>query len=238
MKIITGKTGTNHVTSDDDRHLHAGICGVESYVLKTGTQFDASIESTTTIKIGSGDLIHNGIHARIPYGTSDTVAIEAGTSGYNRKDLIVARYTNNSGIEDMQIVVLKGTPTKGTATVPDHVSGNVLDGALISDMPLYVVSLTGVNITSVQAQFEVLLSIKDIIVNYATGKEVSTAIQDISSSLSSLQADVATMQGDISDANAHISGIEDDISKINSAITDIQKRVTALENTVNPGELG
>ena len=114
-------------------------------------------------------------------------------------------------------------------------SGNVLDGALISDMPLYVVSLTGVNITSVQAQFEVLLSIKDIIVNYATGKEVSTAIQDISSSL---QADVATMQGDISDANAHISGIEDDISKINSAITDIQKRVTALENTVNPGELG
>jgi hypothetical protein len=49
MKIITGKTATEHVNSEDDRGLYAGIFGSGSYILDTGTKFQTSIESSTTI---------------------------------------------------------------------------------------------------------------------------------------------------------------------------------------------
>lgn len=157
MKIITGKTGTNHIASDDDRALHAGTFGSGSYVLNTGTQLQAVVESTNTIKIGSGDLVHNGTHARIPYGTTEDANIENGTTGYKRKDLICARYEKKGGIESMSIVVIKGTPATSNPEVPEHIEGNILEGASVSDMPLYCVELEGVNIKSVTSVYHAIV---------------------------------------------------------------------------------
>lgn len=149
MKIITGKTATEHVNSEDDRGLYAGIFGSGSYILNTGTKFQTSIESSTTIRINSGDLIHQGCHARIPYDEYDEVTIDAGTTGYKRIDLIVARYERNAGLESMSLVAIKGQPAVSDPVAPDYNNGNILEGANISDMPLYRVMLDGVNIESV-----------------------------------------------------------------------------------------
>ena len=149
MKIITGKTATEHVNSEDDRGLYAGIFGSGSYILNTGTKFQTSIESSTTIRINSGDLVHQGCHARIPYDEYDEVTIDAGTTGYKRIDLIVARYEKNAGLESMSLVAIKGQPAVSDPVAPDYNNGNILEGANISDMPLYRVMLDGVNIESV-----------------------------------------------------------------------------------------
>lgn len=149
MKIITGKTATEHVNSEDDRGLYAGIFGSGSYILNTGTKFQTSIESSTTIRINSGDLVHQGCHARIPYDEYDEVTIDAGTTGYKRIDLIVARYERNAGLESMTLVAIKGQPAVSDPVAPDYNNGNILEGANISDMPLYRVMLDGVNIESV-----------------------------------------------------------------------------------------
>lgn len=153
MKIITGKTATEHVNSEDDRGLHAGIFGSDSYVLNTNNKLQASIESSTTIRINSGDLVHQGCHARIPYSEYDEVTIDAGTTGYKRIDLIVARYEKNAGLESMSLVAIKGQPTASTPIAPDYNHGNILQGASISDMPLYSVTLDGVNIESIETLF-------------------------------------------------------------------------------------
>lgn len=154
MKIITGKTATEHVNSEDDRGLYAGIFGSGSYVLNTGTKLQASIESSTTIRINSGDLVHQGCHARIPYSEYDEVTIDAGTTGYKRIDLIVARYEKNAGLESMSLVAIKGQPATSDPVAPDYNHGNIQQGANISDMPLYKVTLDGVNIESVTPIFE------------------------------------------------------------------------------------
>lgn len=155
MQIITGRTGTNHVTSDDDRALYAGIFGTGSYVLNVGTKLEATIESSNTIRIGAGDIVHQGTHARIPYGEYEDATIDNGTTGYKRNDIIVARYKKTSGIESVELTVIKGTPSTTDAVTPDAHNGNILQGASVSDMPLYVVALDGVNIASVTSVFKI-----------------------------------------------------------------------------------
>ena len=162
MKIITGKTGTNHVASADDRALNAGIFGTDNYVLNVGSKFAATIETSNNIVIADGELLINGTHARIPHGEPETVIIENGTTGYNRIDLIVARYTLASGIESVESFVIKGAATSGTPTQPSYTQGNVLSGVEVADMPLYAVQLSGVNIVSITPLFTVATGLDDV----------------------------------------------------------------------------
>lgn len=45
MDIITGYTGSPHVTAEQDRDINIGIFGNESYVLQTGSQLTAEVSS-------------------------------------------------------------------------------------------------------------------------------------------------------------------------------------------------
>lgn len=45
MDIITGYTGSPHVTAEQDRDINIGIFGNESYVLQTGSQLAAEVSS-------------------------------------------------------------------------------------------------------------------------------------------------------------------------------------------------
>lgn len=68
--------------------------------------------SNNTIRIADGDIMIQGRHARLAEGSTVDLTIANGTQGYRRNDLIVARYTKaaNTGIEAVNLVVIKGTP--------------------------------------------------------------------------------------------------------------------------------
>ena len=114
IKIVTGKTEENHITSEDDRYKHAAIFGRYSSILDVGEHLSPSIVSATTIRIASGDIMLGGTHGRIPFGSYEDVEIVTGTTGYNRMDAIVVAYKKFGGIESMAIEVVKGEPTTGT----------------------------------------------------------------------------------------------------------------------------
>ena len=114
IKIVTGKTEENHITSEDDRYKHAAIFGRYSSILDVGEHLSPSIVSATTIRIASGDIMLGGTHGRIPFGSYEDVEIVSGTTGYNRMDAIVVAYKKFGGIESMSIEVVKGEPTTGT----------------------------------------------------------------------------------------------------------------------------
>ena len=114
IKIVTGKTEENHITSEDDRYKHAAIFGRYSSILDVGEHLSPSIVSATTIRIASGDIMLGGTHGRIPFGSYEDVEIVSGTTGYNRMDAIVIAYKKFGGIESMAIEVVKGEPTTGT----------------------------------------------------------------------------------------------------------------------------
>jgi hypothetical protein len=153
MKIITGKTGTNHVASEDDRGLHMGIIGEDNYVLTVGDLFKLTMIDANTARISSGELVINGCHARIAQGDYDDLIIDSGTTGYNRKDLIVARYTKMGDIEDVNLEVIKGAVSTGEATAPSYTSGSIYEGDTIVDMPLYEISISGINVDTIKTLY-------------------------------------------------------------------------------------
>ena len=153
MEIITGYRGTPHLTSEKERRLIRGIFGSDSVVLSSGNQLEAQVLNNSTIQIKDGDLIQKGALGGIPKGSTEDVTIESGSSGYNRIDLICCRYEKDADtrIESMSLVVKKGTQTSGNSpTVPSYTEGDISNGDLIDEFPLYQVRLTGYNITSVE----------------------------------------------------------------------------------------
>lgn len=151
INLVTGSYGSNHVTSADDGSLFAAIMGRGQYVLEG---FDHEIVDNNTIRIKSGDLLINGRHAKINHGGSVNAAIENGTAGMNRIDLIVVTYRNSGGVESADIDVLKGTATTGSAQVPSYTPGDILNDDSVVQMPLFRVNITGINITSVDVLYK------------------------------------------------------------------------------------
>ena len=154
MKIITGYTGTKHITPADDAGLHKGIFGEGDFVLPSGSQLAATIQSATEVRIADGELVMQGRHARNDSGYQ-AMAIANGTQGMNRNDLIVARYTKNAStsVESISLVVITGTATSGTASDPAYNTGNIENGET-RDFPLYRVKLNGITIGSVEKLWE------------------------------------------------------------------------------------
>lgn len=150
MKIITGATGEAHVTSNDDGEFNQGIWGDGLIILSNGNKLSATIVDNNTIRIADGDLVFQGRHGLIEAGTYEDMTITTGASGQNRKDLICVQYKLVSGVESMNLVVKKGTATSGTASDPSYTEGVIRTGAILAEMPLYRVNISGISIASVE----------------------------------------------------------------------------------------
>lgn len=149
MNIVTGYTGSPHVTSNAAQGFNQGIFGAGNYVLNVGNMFEAELTDANTVTIADGEGVLQGVHFRIDPGTTETVNISNGTLGYKRIDYICARYTKNAitGVEDVSIAVVEGTPDASTPTEPTVNSGTILTGSSPVDFPLYKVSIDGLTPT-------------------------------------------------------------------------------------------
>ena len=139
MDIITGYTGTPHITAENDRDINIGIFGSKSYVLQTGTMLTAEISNNNEIKVRDGVIMHQGCAASIKKNTYDSVTINNGSQGMKRIDLIVARYEKQpeTNVESLTLKVLQGTPVETSPQVPAHTEGDIQAGDTVADMPLY-----------------------------------------------------------------------------------------------------
>lgn len=151
MKIMSGKTGAPHVTSQQFRQLVEGTVGQGSYILNSGENLEAEPSSNNLLKIRSGIMSHHGNLSIVDIGTYDEVTIQNGTQGMKRIDLIVNRYTKNdeTGIEENEWVVIMGTPDAESPVAPAYTEGNLQEGDLVDDCPVFEVHLDGINVTEV-----------------------------------------------------------------------------------------
>ena len=172
MDIITGYTGSPHVTAEQDRDVNIGIFGAESYVLRTGSQLKAEVSSNNEIKVRDGVIMHQGCAASIKKNTYDSLTIANGSQGMKRVDLIVARYSRDQNTKEESLVlkVIQGTPKESGPAVPGYTTGDIQAGDLIADMPLYQVTLNGLNITEVKQLFSTQDSIAELSSNLANIK--------------------------------------------------------------------
>ena len=148
---MSGKTGAPHVTSQQFRQLIEGTVGQGSYILNSGENLEAELSSNNLLKIRSGIMSHHGNLSVVDIGTYDEVTIQNGTQGMKRIDLIVNRYTKNdeTGIEENEWVVIMGTPDAESPVAPAYTEGNLQEGDLVDDCPVFEVHLDGINVTEV-----------------------------------------------------------------------------------------
>lgn len=221
MDIIAGYRGEAHITSQQLRNKNIGIFGDDVCILAVGSEMAATVISANEVDIADGILVAEGCTAEITHGTVEAMAIDNGAQGMLRTDLIVARYTKNSGtgVEDMQLEVIKGTPAASNPATPSHTTGSIADGDTTVDFPLYEVHLDGIAIDSV-------VRIPDV-VSLAKQNDVTSLVTTVTSLVNKVGD---TAMGTVA---ATITGaIRELLTKINantSNVTDARNRVSALE---------
>lgn len=151
MKIVTGKTGIPHVTSRQFRGMMEGIIGQDSYIITHGENLEPELVTNNKLKIKSGMMCHHGNISTVEIGTYDEVTIQNGTQGMKRIDLIVNRYSKveGTGIEKNNWVVIQGTPAAEDPVAPEYTEGNLQEGDLVDDCPVFEAHLDGINVTEI-----------------------------------------------------------------------------------------
>ena len=159
IHLVTGYAGKEHVTAADMGAFNVAVLGGGQYVLGKGNQFAASVITNNQVRVLDGDILMQGRHIRLNEDTYVDLTIENGSQGYFRNDLIVARYTKDAvtGVEDVNLVVIKGTPVTSNPKDPACTSGDIVaEHAILNDMPLWRVPLDGLNIQELVPLFTTL----------------------------------------------------------------------------------
>ena len=161
MKIMTGKTGTPHVTSQQFRQFVEATVGQDSCILQSGENLEPELQTNNSLKIRSGIMAHHGNLSVVDLGTYDEVTIANGTQGRQRIDLVVNRYTRNesTGVEENEWVVIQGAAVTSNPSDPSYIEGNLQNGDLVDDCPVFRIHLNGINVTEVEKLLDVAPSI-------------------------------------------------------------------------------
>ena len=122
--------------------MYQGVYGY-SGIYNFDNNCEAVIQSNNEIQLKSGLIVNKGRFLRIK-GT-ESVMIQNGSSGVNRTDLIVARFTTDGINEKHTLAVIKGT----SESVPSYTNGDIYNGATTCELPLYAVHLTGTKVDTV-----------------------------------------------------------------------------------------
>ena len=158
--LVTGKWGEVHVTSAQQRNFNSGVVGDGQYVMNGLT---ATMSDSNTLHVDPGVACMNGADVEVPAGGVD-VTVTNGTQGMLRNDLICMRYTMDGPTqkEKAELVCVRGTPAAADPQDPEYNGGSILDGSLVVDMPLYRISLDGINAGDPEPLFETIPSIDSL----------------------------------------------------------------------------
>lgn len=164
MELVTGRAGTPHITSQQDRQRNQGTFGNGAYILKTGNQLAPVVQSSNKIQIKDGALMFQGALFSVKVGTVDEVTIANGSQGMQRKDLIVARYNYDAGenVESAKWAVIQGTPAASNPVAPSYTEGDIQAGDTTVECPVFIVTLDGINITGVELVPEIAPDVPEI----------------------------------------------------------------------------
>lgn len=174
MKIVSGRTGSPHVTSQQFRQMLEGILGQDSYILTSGENLKPELSSNNLLKIRSGMMCHHGCISCVEIGTYDEVTLTNGSHGMQRIDLVVNRYTRNAEteVEKCEWKVITGTAKASSPAVPTYTKGNLQEGDLVDECPVFEIHYNGINVTEVKSLLSVAGSLAEL--NGKLSKKVDT----------------------------------------------------------------
>lgn len=149
LHLVTGFLGREHITAADQGAFNAALIGTGQFVLEKGKVFEAQVISNNLIRVLDGELMMQGRFVRLAPNDYADLAIENGEKGLKRNDLIVVRYTKDtlSGIESVNLVVIKGEAVEGEPVDPAFTESDITNGeALLHEFPLWRIPIDGLNV--------------------------------------------------------------------------------------------
>lgn len=151
MELVTGRKGSAHITSQQDRMKHQGTWGDGAYILQTGQMLAPQVQSSNEIRIRDGALMVQGALSTVKVNSYDPVTIQNGTQGMKRIDLICWQYTYDAeqDVESAEWVVIQGTPAETDPQQPAYTDGDIQQGDSPVQVPVFAVELDGINVTGV-----------------------------------------------------------------------------------------
>ena len=194
--LMDGYAGGPHITEAQLGLAHQATFGPDDYVLEGGRESEAQVLTNNSIRIFDAVYCIQGRRDAIPASGYTDVTINNGTQGMNRNDIIVRRYKKDEGSEEesTEYAVIKGTPSSGEAVDPSVTTGDIRSGAILHEMKLYRVKLTGLNIVEVEPLFNILK-------NQATlQKEIAQSNKDLSDKVAELNGKRTPQVATYSDA--------------------------------------
>lgn len=159
LHLVTGYAGREHVTAEDAASFNIAFVGEGETVFDRGSKFAATIIDNNHVDISDGDILMQGRHIRQIENHVTRLEFDNGERGYYRHDLIVVEYKKDSEtfVESADFKVIKGTPTadESQVTDPTYTHGDITEetGAMLNQMPLYRVTFSGYDLTTVTPLF-------------------------------------------------------------------------------------
>lgn len=198
-KIVTGHTGSAHITADDLASFNAGLLSSSDVVLAFNMP-EAKETTSGVVTIPKLEIVIQGVHCRTD-GT-EKVTIETGSQGLYRNDLIIGRYQKNasSGVESFSVGIVKGTASSSPAD-PSVTQNDIRSGGTLREVPLYRIVLYGSTIQKIEP---VIPNIKN---------------------LRNLQKDVNAANDVAKAADARAEKNSEDITKLDTRTTNLEKKL-------------
>lgn len=161
MELIDGHLGSPHIDSTDMAIIHRGTRGPDSYVFGWGDQCKATVQNANEITIGTGCGSIQGLDWCIT--APETLNIDPGSQGMSRNDIIAVEYDKDStGVQTAKLVVIKGTPSSGTAVDPQMPSsGDVIAATMHAYQPLWRIPISGVTVGTPVQLYDYLVSMDE-----------------------------------------------------------------------------
>lgn len=121
------------------------------------------------VRLSPGVYNLSGYLLGVMQGTTADLAVDSGTAGYNRIDLVVAEFVRNgggAGVDTLQFKIVKGTSTTGTPADPTLTADDVnIEANTTRQEALYRLTITGTTMAAPElmaASASGLLDISDV----------------------------------------------------------------------------
>lgn len=175
QKGIIKNTTTADISAENMAAAFHAMIG-KSGIITAFNNLACTKVSDNSVQLASGVYSLKGFLLHVEAGTVATLAIDSGTTGQKRNDLIVAELVKNGGgggVDTLQFKVVKGTSTTGTPVDPTLTQQDVNATGITRQEALYRIKLDGVTLTTVEVLAETIGSLASAVIesggNNATG---------------------------------------------------------------------